>query len=324
MCDALEREYSAGVFVYSYRRGKRLFLFLKRKGNDRPDVPKGHIERGESAMEAAIRETREESGLDVRPDAYFKRRLSYWFYAGKERRRKTVTFFVAEVAPDAKIKVSWEHSGYKWMSLEEYAHSPRYRDTEQLFGDAEKYIGRKEAMERLNGEYKKLPSEVDGWELSRNFVAGEGPLDAEAVLVGQAPGRFEDESGRPFIGMSGQLLTRLLHKAGLRRERVYITSVVQFFPPKNRVPSDREIALCRKFLYGQLDIIKPKLVVVVGAVALGELLGAGGIMKVHGTLVKKDRKYFVTLHPAAAVRIKSNMPLIENDFRKLKSVLAGL
>ncbi len=324
MCDRLRFEYSAGAFVYSHRRGKRVFLFLIRKKNDRADIPKGHLEKEETAMEAAVREAKEESGLDVKLDPYFKSRLNYWFYFGKERIRKTLTIFIAEVAPSVKIKVSWEHAGYKWVSFDEYMSSPHYKDMEKIFRNANDYIDRKEKMERLNEEYGKLPSRVRSWDLSGKFVAGEGPLDAEAVLVGQAPGRFEDESGRPFVGISGQLLTRLLHIAGLERGQVYITSVVQFFPPKNRVPSDEEIALCRGFLYGQLDIVKPKLVIVVGAVALDELLGMDEIMKVHGKLIKKERKYFVTLHPAAAVRIKTNMSLIENDFRRLKSVLSDL
>lgn len=324
MCDPLRFEYSAGAFVYSYRRGKRVFLFLARKKNDRADIPKGHLERGETTMEAAIRETKEESGLDVNLDPYFKHHMNYWFYFGKERIRKTLTIFIAKVAPSVKIRVSQEHEGYKWISSDGYMNFPHYKNMERIFRDANDYIDRKEKMERVNEEYRKLPAKVKGWDLSRNFVAGEGPLDANVVLVGQAPGRFEDESGRPFIGKSGQLLTKLLRMAGLRREQAYITSVVQFFPPKNRVPSDKEIALCKDFLYKQLGIIKPKLVVVAGSVALNELLGMGEIMKVHGTLVKRDRKYFVTLHPAAAVRIKSNMPLIENDFRKLKAALVGL
>ncbi len=176
-------------------------------------------------------------------------------------------------------------------------------------------------MERLNAEYRKLPRRMRGWGLSKNFVAGEGPIDADVMLVGQAPGRHEDETGRPFVGISGRLLDTLLKKAGLERSDVYITSVVQFFPPKNRAPSDPEIAACRRFLYRQIHIIEPKIVIVVGAVALKELLGRVGIMKVHGSLIKKDRDYFVTLHPAAAVRIKRNLPLIEGDFRKLGAML---
>ena len=199
-----------------------------------------------------------------------------------------------------------------------------FENQRRLLKEANDYIDRKEAMERLNRGYRKLPAKSSVWGLSRNFVAGEGPLDAKVVIVGQAPGRNEDSTGRPFIGISGQLLGRLLKKAGLEREQVYITSVVQFFPPKNRAPSDSEVEACRRFLYRQLDIVKPKLVVVVGAVALRELLNMKGIMKVRGRLIRKDRYYFITLHPAAAIRIKRNMPLIEGDFRKLKYALKEL
>lgn len=316
-------EYSAGAVIYSYRGGKRMFLFLKREGNWY-ETPKGHIEKGETEAEAAAREITEESGLNVVLDTGFKHSSSWWFKDGKAKVKKTTIYFIARVQPDAKAKVSKEHIGYKWMAFSEYTRTARFENLRVLLKAANEYIDKKELMERLNDEYRKLPSKIKGWSLSRNFVAGEGPLDAKVVLVGQAPGRNEDETGRPFIGISGQLLGRLLNSAGLNREQVYITSVVQFFPPKNRVPSDAEITECRKFLRHQLSIIKPKLVIIVGAVALRELLAMGEIMKLHGNLIKRDRSYFITLHPAAAIRIKSNMPLIESDFKKLKGALSGL
>ena len=182
---------------------------------------------------------------------------------------------------------------------------------------------RKSKMASINREYAKLP-EGRKWSLSRRLVEGEGQLDSEVMVIGQAPGRFEDISGRPFIGASGRLLDRLLGLAGLKREEVYITSVVQFFPPKNRKPSDSEIAKCMPFLERQIEVIRPKVVVLLGAVSAGTLVGKGKVMSEHGSFVEKDGiMYFVTLHPAAGVRIKKNIPVLEDDFRLLGRKIAS-
>lgn len=312
--------YDGAVFVYSYRNSRRVFLFLR---NPRGwlDIPKGHVERGENTLEAAIRETKEETGLDVKPDRFFRYVFGYWVTEDKQKKKKMVTAYLARAPPDARVVVSSEHAGYEWLTFEQAMKRFRFKDQPKYLNFVNGYIDRLEGMKKLNEEYAQLPKRFRGWSLSDRLVKGEGPLDAKVMLVGQAPGRHEDEQGRPFVGISGRLLDRLIRTAGLRREQVYITSVVQFFPPKNRVPSDSEISVCRDFLYRQLWIVKPKLVVVVGAVALNELLGIGEIMKVHGTLVKRDRDYFVTLHPAAAVRIKNNMPIIEKDFKLLGDLL---
>ncbi len=315
--------FSAGVLVYTYRENKRLFLFLERKSKWL-DIPKGHIEKGEHAIDAAIRETEEETGLKVKPDRFFRHLLKYWTRDGGQKAKKTVTVYLAEVPANVKVKVSWEHEDYQWLDSDDALKKSKFKDTKELIDAGNIYIERKEAMERLNEEYRKLPEKISGWNLSKSLVPGEGPLNANVMLVGQAPGRNEDEQGRPFVGISGQLLDKLIRRAGLRRENIYITSVVQFFPPENRVPTDEEIDVCRDFLNRQIKIIDPKIIVVLGAVSAKELLGLHEIMKEHGKLIKKERNYFITLHPAAAVRIKTNLPLIEDDFRKLKGVLAGL
>lgn len=176
---------------------------------------------------------------------------------------------------------------------------------------------RKREMDAINHEYEKLPS-ARTWALSRRLVRGEGPLDSKVMVVGQAPGRFEDASDRPFIGASGKLLDRLLGIAGLDRKEVYITSVVQFFPPKNRKPSDEEIAKCMPFLKKQINLIKPEVIVLLGAVSAGALVGKSKVMSDHGSFVERDGiTYFVTLHPAAGVRIKRNIPVLEGDFKLL-------
>jgi len=313
-------EFSAGVLVYKYEDGEYRFLFLKREEGFL-DLPKGHIEKGESAEQAAIRETKEESGLKVEIDPFYRYKVHYWFYDGSEKIKKENTIFIARVPDSAKVKVSYEHIGYVWLNYSAAMQLEKFKDTKELLKDAYEYIQKKDKIEKLNEEYRKLPMKYKKWDLSRRFVPGEGPANAEIAIVGQAPGDTEDKQGRPFVGRSGRLLDHLLNIAGIKRSRAYITSVVQFFPPRNRVPSKEEIMLCSGFLKKQLEIIKPRIVIILGNIAAYELLGIKKVTAAHGSMIRdKDVVYFVTLHPSAAVRIKSNLPIIESDFRKLKII----
>jgi DNA polymerase len=312
-------EFSAGIMVYKYVDGAPSFLFMKR--HQFLDLPKGHIEKGENAYTAAIRETKEEAGINVRPAPFFRHQMNYYFKDGKTQIRKKVTMFLGEMPPGQKVTVSKEHVGYEWLNLEQARSKLKFREHRMLLEKASEYVSRMERMEKLNSDYSKLPQSSSNWTLSRKLVKGEGPLDAKIMFIGQAPGDTEDRTGRPFVGRSGVLLDSLLRMAGLRREGVYITSTVQFFPPLNRAPSDAEINLCRPFISGQIQIIKPRLIVLVGLVATKALLGGDRLAEIHGKLAKRDGvDYFITLHPAAAVRIRSNMPLIEEDFRNLGKV----
>jgi DNA polymerase len=318
-------EYSAGVVAYAERGGKRYFLFLV-KEDGRLDLPKGKIEKGERAEDAAIREAKEESGLDVALAPSFRHDIGYWYARGGEKVKKRVTMFLAKVSGSARVRSSWEHTGgYKWLEYGPAMEELSFKEWKRIIAKANAYIDRRERMDRLNEDYRRMPGKSKGWSLSRRFVPGEGPLDAEVMFVGQAPGAGEDRSGRPFVGMSGKLLDRLIAKAGLKRGSCYITSAVQFFPPKNRAPTYEEIRECRGFLMGQIDIVKPGIIVLLGSVAAKTVIDAGEIMRRHGATVRKDgRVYFLTLHPAAAVRLKRNMPIIEGDFAKLKGIVKDL
>ncbi len=116
-------------------------------------------------------------------------------------------------------------------------------------------------------------------------VFGEGPESTPAVLVGEAPGAKEDESGRPFVGLSGRLLSELLEEAGLPREKLFITNTVKCRPPENRLPSRAETAACRPFLAAQLRRIRPRLVITAGNAPTRALLGTKeGISALRGRL----------------------------------------
>ena len=114
----------------------------------------------------------------------------------------------------------------------------------------------------------------------------------------------------------------MIELAGLGRNKVYITSVVQFFPPENRIPTDEETALCKPFLLRQIEIINPKLIVLLGSLAAKTLANVNSVTAERGNLLKVGgREYFIVLHPAAAVRLKKFVPQMELDFKKLKDII---
>lgn len=313
-------EYSAGVFVYVRERGGTRVLFLRRPKDY--DVPKGHIEKGESAEQAAHRELREETGMSVEFVPGFVEKNKYFFKNGKDTVLKQNKFFLGK-AKAKKVVISWEHTGYEWLDYDGAMEKLGYKDLKRLMPRLFEYIERNERMERLNAEYARLPKRIAGWDLSKRFVPGEGPLDAGAVMLGEAPGANEDEQGRPFVGRSGAMLGRILKEAGLKREDFYITSIVQFRPPENRAPKRVEIAACKKFLAGQMDIVKPKVVVLLGRTAAGAMLGIDEMEGNHGKVTERGgTKYFVTYHPAAALRSTTNLKKMARDFGRLKRLLS--
>ncbi len=127
------------------------------------------------------------------------------------------------------------------------------------------------------------------WQDTRHAVTGEGPINAKVMFVGQNPGAEEDKVGRPFIGRAGKYLTKTLSEFGIKREDVFITNIVKHTSPENRKPFDDEVAACLPYLITQIEIIKPKIIVLLGASAK-ETPRVGGI------------EYFEVIHPSAAMR----------------------
>ncbi|HSX58475.1 MAG TPA: uracil-DNA glycosylase [Candidatus Saccharimonadales bacterium] len=157
---------------------------------------------------------------------------------------------------------------------------------------------------------------------STNAVPGEGPADAKLFFIGEGPGYYEDQSGRPFVGRAGKLLEETLSKIGLKREEVFIGNVVKHRPPENRDPLPNEIAACSGWLDQQLAIINPKVIVTLGRFSLAKFLGAEKISYVHGQ-ARRVGNYIVLpmYHPAAALRNGSLMREFEQDFIKNKELL---
>lgn len=138
------------------------------------------------------------------------------------------------------------------------------------------------------------------------------------MFIGEAPGRSEDEKGRPFVGAAGRILDDLLQKAGIERSQVFITNVVKCRPPNNRVPEEDEVAACRPYLDRQIALIRPKVICILGRTAYASLLGGSSITANRGKIVEKaGQKYFLTYHPAAAIYNKSLLSSLEADLKKL-------
>jgi len=160
-------------------------------------------------------------------------------------------------------------------------------------------------------------------------VPGVGPRRAAVLLLGEAPGAEEDRNGMPFVGRAGRLLDRLLDAAGLERRSVFITNVVACRPPGNRTPRAAEIRAHAPWLEHQLRLVRPRLIVTLGRVALGYFIRGAKVTELRGkeTTVEHDGRQITilpTLHPAAALRAPDLLPSLEADFRKIRGILARL
>ncbi len=153
------------------------------------------------------------------------------------------------------------------------------------------------------------------WETTKWVcLIGQGPTPCDIMVVGEAPGEREEGIRKPLSGTAGKLLDRMLKEAGLNREQVYITNVVHCSPPDNRTPTKDEIQACKKYLQAEMDIVKPKYVLLLGNVALQGALGRSGVTKYRGEIFERDGvQYLPTLHPAAALRQPKYMPVIKAD-----------
>jgi uracil-DNA glycosylase family 4 len=136
------------------------------------------------------------------------------------------------------------------------------------------------------------------------IVFGEGDPEAELMFVGEGPGADEDEQGRPFVGRAGQLLNKMIEAMGLKREQVYIANVVKCRPPGNRTPEREEIETCSPFLFRQIAVIQPRVIVALGAVAARCLLQMNEPMaRLRGQwLDYRGIRVAVTYHPAYLLR----------------------
>lgn len=158
-------------------------------------------------------------------------------------------------------------------------------------------------------------------------VPGVGPLDAEVMIVGEAPGRDEAEQGEPFVGSAGMLLNQCLQEAGLNRKDLFIANVVNCRPcvgSKDRPPAKKEIKACNHFLFDAIKIVQPKLVILLGNTPLSQFSRKTKITEMRGKPFEADGiTYFPTYHPSFILRMPAYRQVFVDDLRRARGIIAG-
>lgn len=172
-------------------------------------------------------------------------------------------------------------------------------------------------------EYDDVTPDLRAW--ATQLVPGEGSPEAAIMLVGEAPGSQEDREGRPFVGASGKFLAEMLAGIGLSRDDVFITNIVKYRPPANRDPTPAEIAASLPYLVRQIEIIKPRLIVLLGRHSMNVFLPELKISQAHGKLVRLNgQNYLPLFHPAAALYNGSLRQSLIDDFKIIPAIITKL
>ena len=157
-------------------------------------------------------------------------------------------------------------------------------------------------------------------------VPGDGKPTAQVMIIGEGPGRDEDKTGHPFVGASGRFLNDVLKGTGLDREDFFITNIVKCRPPGNRTPKRNEVDTCTgNYLFEQIDLVNPKLIMLLGGVAAKKLLGLKTITEARGRVIEHEgRRYVVGYHPAVrfyredlGAKVKEDFALLKREIKKL-------
>ena len=156
-----------------------------------------------------------------------------------------------------------------------------------------------------------------------NLVFGEGNPKADLMFVGEAPGRDEDIKGEPFVGRAGKLLTKIIEAIDLDRNDVYIANVIKCRPPQNRNPEEDEVETCEPFLFRQIDVIRPRVIVALGAFAAKTLLGSDApISKLRGREYEyRGATLIPTFHPAYLLRNSKGKREVWEDMKRVRGLL---
>ena len=166
------------------------------------------------------------------------------------------------------------------------------------------------SIEELKGQIKNC-NKCKLCNSRNNIVLGDGDINTKVMFIGEGPGADEDKEGLPFVGKAGKLMDFSFEGLGIDRKKLYITNIVKCRPPQNRDPEKDEIESCKQYLENQIQIIKPKLIVLLGKIALQSILGEEhSITRDRGTLIEKDGiTYLPMWHPAA---------LLRDDYKKIQ------
>lgn len=187
-------------------------------------------------------------------------------------------------------------------------------------------MDKQEALNKLNKEMSEC-SKCALRPGCNRVVPGEGNVEAEIIFIGEAPGKKEDDLGRPFVGAAGKFLDKMLSSVKFKREDVYIANVIKCRPPGNRDPLPEEVQECWLWLEKQIEIINPKIIITLGRHSLNRFFPDMKISSSHGRAFKKEfpnigKKVFYALyHPAAALYNGSMRDTLMKDFRKIPKIL---
>lgn len=208
--------------------------------------------------------------------------------------------------------------GFEWIFLER-------KEDKESYNSSVSFSEKEEELERLQESVFQC-KKCRLWEGKRSYVFGEGSPDAEIMFVGEAPGSEEDIQGRPFVGEAGQLLTKIILAMGFKREDVYIGNIVKCRPPQNRTPLKDEIEACKDYIFQQIEIIKPRIIVTLGATPLITLYGKNiPIGKFRGKWFEwKGIPVMPTFHPAYLVRNPQSKELKKLVWEDMKECLRKL
>jgi DNA polymerase len=188
-------------------------------------------------------------------------------------------------------------------------------------------VNKKQAfLEQIKADIIKNNICPDLAQAAKNLVMGDGNINAEIVLIGEAPGKNEDEQGLPFVGAAGKFLDEMLKSANMVRSDVFITNIVKYRPPNNRDPLPMEKEAFWPYLVRQLDVIEPQVVVTLGRHSMEYFLPGKKISEIHGQpkrIAFGDKKLVIVplYHPAAALYNGSMRATLVEDFNKLPKII---
>ncbi len=201
----------------------------------------------------------------------------------------------------------------------------RFNKSEKLSND----LGKSQQLEKL----KKMIEAIKNCELkdsANKMVFSDGNMNSKIMLIGEGPGAQEDREGLPFVGRAGKLLDKMLEAINLNRKKVYISNVVNYRPPQNRRPTDQEIRRYYPFLKLHIDIINPKILVLLGSTALNAIMGNEKVIsKVRGKWMKKkiencDPYIIASFHPAFLMRQPDQKKLAWIDLKLIREKMKQL
>ena len=181
-----------------------------------------------------------------------------------------------------------------------------------------KKVNRETQLAALHTQIKRC-TKCDLCKTRKNAVPGEGVLDAGVMIIGEAPGRVNDETGRPFVGLGGKILYKILGHLGVDKDQLFLTNAIKCWPPDNRKPTKEEVELCKNHLEEQVRLVQPKLIITLGTTATEVLVHQKIKLKeVHGSLFYyQGVPLCPTFHPNAARYLKGGTQQIEKDISSI-------